>query len=412
MIEQRTEKHKIKQGHPYYAMLDDLCFKSKNLYNHALYVVRNEFIKNGKWIRYNELDKILKSDTVYPDYKNMPTAQSAQQLLKVVDQNFKSFFELIKLYRKNKDTMKKPNLPKYKKKSGRYSLILTNQNARYKNGVINFPKVFNGFTITPQFNTKAKFVSFQQIRIIPRNKCFTVELVYRIDMEEMKPDNGRYLGIDLGVNNLAAVSNNVGEVPFIIDGRGIKSINQWYDKQIAHYSSINMSMHKNKKCGYTKRLYALTDKRNMRMNDCMHKASRIIVERAAAMDISTIVIGQDYDWKRDSNIGAQNNQMFTQIPHMDLINKITYKAKEYGISVVTTEEMFTSGTSFLDGELPIEANYNISRRKKRGLFISNKGFRINADTNAAFQMIKKVFPNAFGQWNSGCAYHPVKVAIV
>ena len=222
MIVQRVEKHILKKNNFYYQMLDDFCIKSKNLYNHANYIVRNEFVKNDKWIRYADLDKLLKADMEYPDYRNMPTAQSAQQLLKLLDKNWKSFFASIKDWSKHKDKyLGRPKLPKYKPKNGRFMLILTNQNVKFKNGILVFPKVFNGFTIKPQFVNKENFVSFQQIRIIPNNKQFTIELVYSIEIQDEKlNDNGKYLSIDIGVDNLATISNNIGLQPVIINGKG------------------------------------------------------------------------------------------------------------------------------------------------------------------------------------------------
>ena len=112
MIETRVEKHLIKRNH---SMLDNFCFWSKNLYNHANNIVRNEFCNRGQWIKYNELDKLLKNDVEYPDYKAMPTAQSAQQVLRLLDKNWKSFFSSIKDWAKNKDkSLGRPKLPKSK----------------------------------------------------------------------------------------------------------------------------------------------------------------------------------------------------------------------------------------------------------------------------------------------------------
>ena len=148
MIVQRVEKHILKKNNhnkEYYDMLDDFCFKAKNLYNHANYIVRTEFVKNDKWLKYNDLDKILRADTEYPDYKEMPTAQSAQQLLKLLDKNWKSFFASIKDWSKHPDKyLGRPKLPNYKKKDGRFILTLTNQEVKLKkDGLLHFPKVFN-----------------------------------------------------------------------------------------------------------------------------------------------------------------------------------------------------------------------------------------------------------------------------
>ncbi len=163
MIQTRVEKHIIKSNSKYYTVLSDFCSKSKNLYNHANYLVRQEFTRNNRWIRYAELDKILRADLEYPDYKQMPTAQTAQQLLRLLDKNWKSFFASIKDWKKNPNKYSgRPKLPKYLKKDGKYLLILTNQSCKIKDNILHFPEVFNGFTLKPQFVNKINYKSFSK----------------------------------------------------------------------------------------------------------------------------------------------------------------------------------------------------------------------------------------------------------
>ena len=410
MIVQRVEKYILKKNNSYYQMLDDFCIKSKNLYNHANYIIRNEFVKNGKWIRYADLDKLLKADIEYPDYRQMPTAQSAQQILKLLDKNWKSFFASIKDWSKHKDKyLGRPKLPKYKPKNGRFMLILTNQNVKLKDNILKFPKVFNGFTINPQFVNKENFISFQQIRIIPNNKQFTIELVYSIEIQDEKlNDNGKYLSIDIGVDNLATISNNIGLQPVIINGKGLKSINKYYNKQISHYREIAKRMND---VDYTNRMSRLTVKRNNKINDYMHKASKFVIDYVVSNDIHTIIIGNNKNWKQNSSMSKNVNQSFVGIPHQRFIEMIVYKAETAGIRVILTEESYTSGTSFLDNELPIKENYNKTRRIHRGLFVSNKGIRINADVNGSLQIMKKVFPNACVDGIEGVVFHPIRVNV-
>ena len=410
MIVQRAEKHILKKNNSYYQMLDDFCIKSKNLYNHANYIVRNEFIKNDKWLRYADLDKLLKADTEYPDYRQMPTAQSAQQILKLLDKNWKSFFAGIKDWPKHKDKyLGRPKLPKYKPKNGRFMLILTNQNVKLKDNIFVFPKTFNGFTIKPQFINKENFVSFQQVRIIPGNKQFTIELVYNIEIQDEKlEDNGKYLSIDIGVDNLATITNNIGLQPVIINGKGLKSINKYYNKQISHYREIAKRMNN---VDYTKRMDRLTVKRNNKINDYMHKASKFVIDYAVSNDIHTIIIGNNKNWKQNSSMSKNVNQSFVGIPHQRFIEMIIYKAELYGINVMVNEESYSSGTSFLDGEEPTKENYDKSRRVHRGLFVSNQGIQINADVNGSLQIMKKVFPNAFADGIEDVVLHPVRVNI-
>lgn len=410
MIVQRVEKHLIKQNNAYYPMFCDFAHKAKNLYNHANFLVRNEFIKNNKWLRYNELDKMLKADLKFDDYKQMPTAQSAQQTLRLLDGNWKSFFKTIKDCSKNKDKyLGRPKLPKYKAKDGKYILILTNQNVRLKDNILVFPKTFCGFIIQPQFIKHDNFVSFQQVRFIPHYKSFIVELVYNIDVPSIiLPDNKRYLSVDIGIDNLATVVNNIGLQPVVINGKGLKSINKYYNKQISHYRKIAKRMNGR---DYTNRMDNLTMKRNCKINDYMHKASKYLINYAIANDFNTIVIGNNKEWKQKSTMSKIVNQSFVGIPHMKFIEMVQYKAQNVGINVILTEESYTSGTSFLDNEEPIKANYNKKRRVHRGLFVSNNGVKINADVNGAYQIMKKVFPNAYSNGIEGVVLHPIRVSV-
>ena len=419
-IEERTERHVIKPSHPDHDLILDFCHRSKNLYNHANYLVRQAFVKEHRWLRYTELDKLLKSDMEHPDYKDMPTAQSAQQTLRMLDGAWRSFFTAIKDWSKHKDKyLGRPKLPKYLEKDGSYVLVMTNQNCRLNGGVIKFPKIFGGFTIRPKFTSNERFLSFQQIRFIPRKDCIIAELIYRIKISDERTDNGRYIGIDIGVDNLAAIVNSWNDEPFIINGRPLKSVNQYMNKEQSHYKSVLKMMNGQMSSHRIKRL---TSKRARRMDDYMHKASRYIVRYCVQNDVSKIIIGKNRLWKQDLNeqdkrkkpeVSAstrkRNHQNFVQIPFDRFIRMISYKAREHGIAVILTEESYTSGTSFIDNEEPVRENYDRSRRVHRGLFISDTGIRINADINAAFQIMRKVVPIT---WDRGRVLRPITVSMI
>ena len=180
----RVEKHIIKKTDPYFKKLEEFCILSKNLYNHANYLVRQRFTKEGTWLRYEEMDRVLKADTEYPDYRAMPTAQCAQQILRLLEKNWKSFFESIKDWNGHPEKyLGRPKLPKYLDKNGKYLLILTNQNCRIKEGRVCFPKMFEGFSIKARFPAKNNFVSFQQVRLIPHRNRIVAELVYTLKEE-------------------------------------------------------------------------------------------------------------------------------------------------------------------------------------------------------------------------------------
>ena len=411
-IKKRTEKHIIKQTDKYYSLLMSFCHLSKNLYNHANHIIRQEFINNKKWIRYEEIDKIVKTDKDYPDYANMPTAQTAQQTLKLLDKNWKSFFKSIKDYKRNKDKyLGKPKPPKYLKNNGTYLLILTNQNCKLKeDNLIHFPTSFKGFTVKPCFIEREDFVSFQQIRIIPHKHKIVLEIIYNIKVPQQQEDNNKYIGIDIGVNNLACICNNSNLPSFIINGRPLKSINQYYNKKISYYREVAKRIN-NK--DYSSRMDKLTEKRDRKINDYLHKASRKIIDYCLENDITKIVIGKNKNWKQDVRLNKKfhkkDRQTFVQIPFSRFIELIQYKAEEQGITVKLTEESYTSGTSFIDNEAPIKKNYNKSRRVYRGLFISNTGIKINADLNGAYQILKKVVPI---KWDRGFVLNPFVVNII
>lgn len=286
---------------------------------------------------------------------------------------------------------------------------MTNQEVKLKNNTLVFPKHFKGFKVNPAFINNQNFISFQQVRIIPKNQQYIIELIYNIKIPDVKSsDNGKYLSIDIGVDNLATMTNNIGLQPVIINGKGLKSINKYYNKQLSHYRQIAKRMNNR---DYTKRMYKITTKRNNKINDYMHQASRYVVDYALKYNIHTIIIGNNKNWKQKSKMSKKTNQSFVGIPHQRFIEMIQYKAETVGINVILTEESYTSGTSFLDDEKPVKANYNKSRRVHRGLFISNKGIKINADMNGSSQIMKKVFPNAFADGIEGVVLYPVRVDV-
>lgn len=340
---------------------------------------------------------MLKQEAVY---KELP-AQTSQQILRLLDKNWKSFFQAMKEWSKNNKYLGKPKLPKYKKKNGRNIVIFTNQQCKMKDGYIKFPKT--------DLKLKTKVAEgLQQVRIIPKGSIYIIEIVYKKEIPDMIHESNRVVGIDLGLDNFATMVNNIGETPIVMNGKGIKSINQYYNKQKAYFQSI---LKKQNGLDWSKRLERLTLKRNNKMKDFMHKASRYVVNWCVERRIDTVIIGKNNHWKQEIHLGKRLNQSFVQIPYDLFIQQLHYKCEEVGIKVILTDESYTSGTSFLDGEAPTKENYDKSRRIKRGLFKSNKGILINADVNAAYQIVKKVSPNAFANGVEGVGLHPVKLNV-
>ncbi len=400
MIATRVEKHVVKQSDQLFEMLDHFCFLSKNLYNHANFLIRKQFKDDGTWLRYEDLDKILKHDEQYPDYKNMCNSVAAQQLLRRLDDSWSAFFNAIKDWKAHPEKyLGKPNPPGYKHKvKGRCPIYLTNQACLLRESkYITFPKVFKKLKISVKFAEKENFVKFLQCRIVPRGNHIVIEFAYSIETPDLFDDNQRYIGIDIGVDNLAAVSNNVGLPFYIIDGKGLKSMNKYYNKLVAHYKSKLMKDDPNrydpeKIIHYSsKRLQRIYSKRNAKVDDYMHKASRWIVNFAHENNINKIVVGKNDLWKQNSNLGNKNNQNFVQVPHQRFINMIKYKAEEFGIQVIEQEESHTSKTSFLDNEYPTHHEEYVGKRISRGRFRTAKGDVVNDDANAALQIIRKAF---------------------
>ena len=292
----------------------------------------------------------------------------------------------------------RPKLPKYKKKNGRSVAIFTNQQCKIKDGHLSFPKT--------DLKLKTRIAgNLREVRIIPKGSVYVVEIVYEKEIPEIKRFPQKIAGIDLGLNNFATLVNNIGIKPIVINGKVIKSINQYYNKKKAELMSYVGGR------GTSNRIEKLTLKRNNKIKDLMHKISRFIVNFCKQYNIDTLVVGYNSKWKQEIELGKINNQNFVSIPYYQFINMLKYKCEEEGINLILVEESYTSGCSFLDGEEINETNYNLQRRIKRGLFKSNKGILINADVNSAYNIIRKVFPEAFAEGIEGVGLHPVRLNI-
>ena len=400
----RTEKHIIYSNDKYYDLIKYYCKISKDLYNQTNYIIRQEFCNNHKWIRYdNNLIKLLRENEEFNNIDKLPCVQCSQQILRLLDKNWKSFFKLIKDWKKNPSKyLGRPKLPKYKNKNGFNILIFTNQNCKLKDEFIVFPKKMKGFKL------KTKVDNIQQVRVIPKSNHLIIEVVYYKEIQEFKElESKRIIGIDLGLNNFATIANNCNLQTFIINGKSLKSMNKYWNKLNSNYQEIAKRMN-NKNS--TNKLHKLVLKRNNKMNDFMHKSSKYIVNYCLKNNIDTIVIGRNNNWKQKINIGRINNQSFTQISHQSFINKLQYKCIENGINFILTEESYTSKTSFLDKELPQKHEKYIGNRIKRGLFSNGKNL-INADLNGAFQIIRKVFDEVEIPVNRGFVFNPIKVNV-
>ena len=222
-------------------------------------------------------------------------------------------------------------------------------------------------------------------------------------------DSKRVLGVDIGVNNLITAASNFKSTPIIIDGKGLKSMNQYYNKKLATLKSKAAT---NNNLRTTNRIQRLHAKRNFKIDNYLHRASKLLIDYAIKNDVDTIIVGHNKDWKQQSHLGKVNNQNFIMIPFNNLIEMIRYKGIDKNIRVMTVDESYTSGTSYLDDETPTKDYYNKTRRIKRGLFRSNSNILINADVNSAYQIIKKVSKNLINRdLVEGSVINPVKYYI-
>ena len=368
-----------------------LCHIAKNLKNQAIYNVRQHYFQNKKYLSYNENYKILKNSE---NYKKL-NSNMAQQILKEVDESFKSFFALLKLAKKGQYNGK-IKLPNYLDKDGFTTLVIGF--VRLKDDMLIVP-YSNSFRkthkeIAIKLPPVLKGKKIKEIRIIPKQHSRYFEIQYTYEVKEIQRELNKenVLGIDLGIDNLCTCVTNTG-ASFIIDGRKLKSTNQYYNKINAKLQSIK---DKQKIERTTLRQKRIARKRNNRINDYLSKAARTIVNYCLNNDIGKLVLGYNEDFQRNSNIGSINNQNFVNIPYGKLRDKLIYLCKLYGIEFKLQEESYTSKASFFDGdEIPIYDKENLQeyifsgKRIKRGLYQTSTGKLINADCNGALNILRK-----------------------
>ena len=397
---QRCEQHNIKINSEFGRFIDEYCFKSKNLYNYANYILRQEFVNNGRMIYYNELFQMVKDSEPYKDIGS----NTGQATLRMLDKMWKAFLKSLSGYSKHPEKfLGRPKLPRYKPKNGRFVFVLDSNKVKLKDGYVYFAwKPFKKFN--NQFRTHAK-ERIIQCRFIPRGSHYTMEITYEVEVPECNEQSERIAAIDIGVDNFITMVNNIGEQPIVVKGGIIKSINQYYNKQKAKLQAELKTINKK---DWSKRLQKLTDKRYEMIKYQMHCISKYVVDWCVLYNIDTLIVGHNDEWKQN-NKGMQN---FTYIPYDLFIQMLAYKCENNGIKFIVHEEGYTSGTSFVDEEEPIKENYDKSRRVHRGLFIGNNGIKINADVNGAYQIMKKVIPNAFANGIEGAGLHPLTIKLV
>ena len=389
-----TMKQQVKQlTKEDYKNLKLLSHIAKNLANEAIYNIRQYYFTEGEYLNYQKNYALLKNS---PNYK-MLNSNMAQQILKEVDGSFKSFFGLLKLAKKGKYNFKDIKLPKYLPKDGFTTLIIGFVRIKGNNLIIPYSNIFKKEHQSIEINIPPKLVNkkIKEIRIIPKSKArfFEIQYIYEVKEVQSKVDKNKALAIDLGVDNLATCVTSTGN-SFIVDGRRLKSINQWHNKENARLQSIKDKQGYKKK--YTNRQLQNTRKRNNRVNDYMNKTARIIINYCLENSIGNIVCGYNETFQRNSNLGKKNNQTFVNISFGVLREKIEYLCKLYGINFIKQEESYTSKASFFDkDDIPVynddnPKKYEFSgKRIKRGLYQTKEGTLLNADVNGALNILSK-----------------------
>ena len=330
----------------------------------------------------------------------MMKKNGAQQIVFQVDKTMKSWFASLKSYKKDPSKFRgKPRIPSYKKKDELNCLTYTTADAKLqKDGTINISK-----KIKLPIHTNLK--NFQQIRLVPKTGYIQVEIIYNKEIVDSNLDKTRAIGIDLGLNNLMAITSNIGNISNLVNGRPLKSINQYYNKRKAHLTSL---LEKGK-LKSSKRLRRLEMKRMMKIKDYLHKTSRRVVELMEQNNIGTCFIGHNDGWKNEVKMGKKNNQNFVSIPYSLLINMLRYKIEEKGGVLVELNEAYTSKCSFLDNEEICKHETYKGKRIRRGLFLSSDKKTLNADINGSLNILKRGMK--FGFDFKDCFFRPTKIDI-
>ena len=376
-----------------YKTIKELCHTAKNLTNEAIYNVRQYYFTEGEFLKYEKNYTLLKNS---PNYKAL-NSNMAQQILKEVDGSFKSFFGLLKLAKQGKYAFKDCKLPHYLPKDGHTTLVIgfvrLNGNKLKLPFSNSFKKTHKPVEITiPPILLDKKV---KEIRIIPKAKArfFEIQYIYEAEYTQGNLNTNNALALDLGINNLVTAVSSNGK-SFIIDGRKLKSINQWFNKENARLQSIKDKQHFGKKT--TDRQKAIARDRNNKVNDYMNKTARKVIDYCINNDIGTLVVGYNETFQHNSNIGKKNNQNFVNIPYGQLRDKLEYMCELNGIAFVKQEESYTSKASFWDKDvIPVynadnPKEYQFSgKRIHRGQYKTASGKILNADVNGALNILRK-----------------------
>jgi putative transposase len=399
---QLVEQHRIDRFDPRWQAIDEATFASKHLYNAAMYAKRQAYIHEDHCvIPYPELDKLLQPTE---EYRALP-AKVAQWVLKQVCAAWDSYFAACTEWERHPSKfLGHPKLPKYMGKQGRNLLVYTSQ------AISRDPK--NAGWIVPshvpiRVATQLTHDQIAQVRLVPKATHYVVEVIYDRPVIHQSVDPTLIASLDIGVNNLAAITANKPDfTPRLVNGRPLKSTNQYYNKRRAKMQARLPQEQ------YTSRaLDEMTDARQRAIMSYLHTVSRAIIDLLVQEGIGTLVIGKNVGWKQAANLGRKNNQSFVFIPHARFIDMLTYKAQLVGIRVITVEESHTSKCSFLDLEPIGHHDRYLGQRVKRGLFVASTGQKIHADINGSYNILRRFAPDAFHLGIAACVLRPIPLQL-
>jgi putative transposase len=409
-----TQKNQIRDlDKTEFLALRELCRLSKNLYNVGLYTVRQYYFQEHKHLRYESAYHLCKGNENY----QLLNTDIAQQTLKVVDRTFHSFYGLINALKSGTYTQK-VKLPHYLPKDGYFVLIIPR--IKVKDGKFKIPmsaafkRQFGEVSIS--FPDRLDPATVKEVRVHPKYdaRFFEVEFVSKGETESVETVAGSAISIDFGLDNLATCVDTNG-ASFIVDGRKLKSINQWYNKENARLQSIKDKQGIER---LSERQARLLVNRNHQVRDYLNKTARLMIDHCIANKIERVIVGFNLGMKQEINIGSRNTQNFVQIPLYSLRNKLKALCERYGLTYQEQEESYTSKASALDGDnLPVYNADNPTthqfsgRRVKRGLYRSREGHLINADCNGAVNIGRKSKQNGFTGLSRGCLAQPLRIKI-
>ncbi|MCE7748916.1 MAG: IS200/IS605 family element transposase accessory protein TnpB [Candidatus Heimdallarchaeota archaeon] len=382
---------------PFYPTLSKLCHQVKNLYNRANFLVKQTLNNKERLLQYYDLNTLLKEEECY---RNLP-AHTAQHTLKLLCRNWKGYFQAKKEWEKNPQRFfAEPNSPRYKAKDGEVVAIFSNQQAKIRKGWLILPKKV-GFYYKTRLTASTRL---KEVRIIPRRVGYTLELVYEKLLPKQRKKLIRKGAIDLGSINLVTFVDNLGNQPIVIKdhGKGIKSIIQYYLKiqtklREQYVQQQRKQLKQQQKLIYGQAYHHLREKFRKKLKNALHHLTKYLVDLWLERDLQEVIIGYNPMWKQQVNLGKKVTQMFVTIPFMQIINQLRYKGEEQGIHVDLIPEEYTSKSSFLDNESPQKRTAYAGKRSSRGLFTSSQGHKINADVNAAYNILVKSDPKALPQ---------------